>query len=562
MRSSVETEFELFLADLWGLADATIMDRATLTPRRRRTGRESELDYGSGYGQRRPYVPSAATAMVHAAIRRGVTDENGLTDLVFFQRYPARNGRPISRNEPNFGQLSQEWLSIRDTLVRPILAELDPTRLRCTRFAGDRDLAAVLAARLRLGPAGTSAVPTPVRSSGSAVRQVQTVLISAGYPLPRSGADGRFGPETAAAVSRFKADRRIEPPGPVVGPATIRALNVSCLLLESDQGRMIDVSRATRYIAVASPSPTVIKEWGRRRVLLPVHKDYALMKVLYTLRSRSIGETIGIHAFQYDKPVPTPLDFSGLRDSDVIFIAGHGDQNGLYAMGPKASEGTDRLVELLTGDGNLKKLRRNKNITIMLLSCRAGLGLYKSLAKRLSNALSINTTVGGAVGFTFGSNRTSFTARNEVLVPGIPWIMEYPGSLPVPEAERQTSAREGKTITVAAKRPEINQFCKDKEALEKGMKGVVQELRSTEVNTALNEIDTRFRSRWRSLLQAQFELYARAKTASNLEFDMWFDNIADGYLWTDATATTDREVDALLAGDLRPVDATSLTCTR
>ena len=222
MRGTVDTEFELFLADLWGGL--------------------AELAYGPG--------PSAESAMVQAAIRRGVTNENELTNLVFFRRYPARNGRLLSRDEPNFGPLSQEWLSIRDTLVRPLLGDLGPARLRCTRLAGDRDLAAVLAGQLRLAAPATS----------PAVKRIQEVLISAGY-LPRQGADGRFGPGTAAAVSRFKADRRIEPPDPVVGPETIRALDAVCLLLEGDQGQMIDVSRATRYIAVASPSRTTTDEW-------------------------------------------------------------------------------------------------------------------------------------------------------------------------------------------------------------------------------------------------------------------------------------------------------------
>lgn len=59
--------------------------------------------------------------IVRSAIRRGTTSENQLTDLVFFRRHPERNGRALSSSEPNFRQLSQEWLSIRDTIVRPIL---------------------------------------------------------------------------------------------------------------------------------------------------------------------------------------------------------------------------------------------------------------------------------------------------------------------------------------------------------------------------------------------------------------------------------------------------------
>jgi hypothetical protein len=291
-----------------------------------------------------------------------------------------------------------------------------------------------------------------------------------------------------------------------------------------------------------------------------VYSDYALMKVLYTLRLTGRSTDLRVHPFQYEKPL-APLDFSGLQDSDVIFIAGHGNETGLYTMGPKAGEGMDRLVDILTGDGNLKKRRTGKQIVIMLLSCRAGLGFHKGLARRLARRLSIDTIVAGAQGFTFGSIRTGITAHNEVLIRGIPWVMEYPGSIPLREAENETSAREGKTITYDGKKHEIERFLNDKQALEKDLRDVVQQLRSTEVNRALDEIDTRFRSRWLGLLQAQFKLYALAKRQSNLEFDMWFDKITDGYLWTDAKKTTDQEVAALLAGTLAPADG-GLTCTR
>jgi pimeloyl-ACP methyl ester carboxylesterase len=328
--------------------------------------------------------------------------------------------------------------------------------------------------------------------------------------------------------------------------------------------RQIDLSRATRFITVACPSQLTNKEWKRaapsRELPLPVYKDYALMKVLYTLRHRNLNTPVHVNAFQYDQPL-TPLDFTFLRDSDVIFIAGHGNDKGLYAMGPAASRGVDRLVEILTADGNLERHRRGKEIIIMLLSCRAGLGFHKGLARRLARRLSIDTIVGGAQGFTFGSTRTGPTACNEVLIRGIPWVMEYERSIPLKEAENETSAREGKTITYDGKRTEIERFLNDKRALEKAMKEVVQQLRSTEINHALNEIDNRFRSRWFNLLQAQFELYKWAKKRSNLDFDMWFDNIMDGYLWTDARKTTDQEVAALLTGTLAPADA-GLTCTR
>lgn len=51
--------------------------------------------------------------------RRG---ENLLSDLVFFHRHPARAGRFLKKGEPNFNTLSREWLTIRDTIVRPMVA--------------------------------------------------------------------------------------------------------------------------------------------------------------------------------------------------------------------------------------------------------------------------------------------------------------------------------------------------------------------------------------------------------------------------------------------------------
>jgi hypothetical protein len=58
---------------------------------------------------------------VQEAIQRGERDENKLTSLIFYARHPERGGRRLERGEPNFDQLSKEWLDIRDRLVRPII---------------------------------------------------------------------------------------------------------------------------------------------------------------------------------------------------------------------------------------------------------------------------------------------------------------------------------------------------------------------------------------------------------------------------------------------------------
>jgi peptidoglycan hydrolase-like protein with peptidoglycan-binding domain len=426
--------------------------------------------------------------------------------------------------------------------------------------------------------------PTLRRGSGGpAVAALQRALASLGYDV---AVDGAFGANTERAVRAVQGRLHIAADG-VVGPRTKAAIasalsgrspaasvrpkrpmyvrGAGDITAAKGTGRQIDVSRATRYITVACPSQKTNDEWKkadpRRPLPLPVYNDYALMKVMYTLRLIASRNTrLHVNAFQYEEPL-APLDFSGLQDSDVIFIAGHGDAQGLFTMGPDRRLGQDRLVDILTGDGNLKKHRKGKKIIIMLLSCRAGLGFHKGLARRLARRLSIDTIVGGAQGFTFGSLMTQASACNEVLIRGIPWVMEFPGSIPLKEAENETSARERKIITYDGKRTEIERFLSKKKSLEGAMADLARKLRSTEVNKALDEIDARFRSEWGSLLQAQFELYGAAKQRSNLEFDMWFQPAADGYLWTDSRKITDHEANALITGTLTP-PGPGLTCTR
>lgn len=66
-------------------------------------------------------------ALVRRAIQAGEHNPNRLTNRVFFTRHPERQGRKLSRQEPNFRQLSREWLQIRDRIVRPALSATRPT---------------------------------------------------------------------------------------------------------------------------------------------------------------------------------------------------------------------------------------------------------------------------------------------------------------------------------------------------------------------------------------------------------------------------------------------------
>ena len=60
------------------------------------------------------------------AIGLGYRDEAALTNLVFSARHPERRGRKLAKGEPRLRELSNEWLNIRDRLVRLALRKAPP----------------------------------------------------------------------------------------------------------------------------------------------------------------------------------------------------------------------------------------------------------------------------------------------------------------------------------------------------------------------------------------------------------------------------------------------------
>lgn len=69
--------------------------------------------------------------------------------------------------------------------------------------------------------AGSAVGMLRLGSSGAGVREVQRLLVRAGYPLK---VDGDFGPSTKEAVRAFQEDQKLEADG-VVGPMTQKALS-------------------------------------------------------------------------------------------------------------------------------------------------------------------------------------------------------------------------------------------------------------------------------------------------------------------------------------------------
>lgn len=132
-----------------------------------------------------------------------------------------RRGSTITLDDPFAADLHQtdtDWSAEQTEHEGPV---------GCPALSG-AELDAVRAGRLRLGAPGTAAYPAPVLSRGEAVQRVQASLVALGYPLPRFGADGKFGRETGTAVSKFKRANRIQPSDPVVGPQTMQALDTRC----------------------------------------------------------------------------------------------------------------------------------------------------------------------------------------------------------------------------------------------------------------------------------------------------------------------------------------------
>lgn len=60
------------------------------------------------------------------AIASGNRDENALTDMEFHARHPERMLLRDPKIQPGEKELAAEWLSLRDSIVRPALAKVKP----------------------------------------------------------------------------------------------------------------------------------------------------------------------------------------------------------------------------------------------------------------------------------------------------------------------------------------------------------------------------------------------------------------------------------------------------
>ncbi len=100
-------------------------------------------------------------------IATGNISENSLTNILFYDRHPELQGAALSRNQYNYTALSNEWIQIRDTVVRPQLG------VTITPVPAD--------------PKGTPVQAPPASASGNAgvlsLQNIINAMVRKGYTI-------------------------------------------------------------------------------------------------------------------------------------------------------------------------------------------------------------------------------------------------------------------------------------------------------------------------------------------------------------------------------------------
>lgn len=114
-------------------------------------------------------------ATVRTAINAGNKDENSLTNIIFFQRHPTLNKN--ERLKPHQKELIEEWLRIRNNIVRPLIAELKNKAKESTKYSGPtlNKLLGPLPEPMKLPPENpVEFAPEPVGTAYWPVRPLRT----------------------------------------------------------------------------------------------------------------------------------------------------------------------------------------------------------------------------------------------------------------------------------------------------------------------------------------------------------------------------------------------------
>jgi murein DD-endopeptidase MepM/ murein hydrolase activator NlpD len=159
------------------------------------------------------------TLSVAFALLSGERDINKLTNLVFFGRYPERDGRPINPDtEP---QLVKKWVEIRDQVITPLVRRMGPAA------------AVPPAAETSPAPPSTAAVDTAGAAEG---------LRTLGYDLGSGGIE-----RLAGALRDFQGDVGLPRSGQLDAKATARLQGLLGGLRQTSARQGVPMNRLSRF---------------------------------------------------------------------------------------------------------------------------------------------------------------------------------------------------------------------------------------------------------------------------------------------------------------------------
>ena len=222
-----------------------------------------------------------------------------------------------------------------------------PSWLLAFRASAAIVLMAVGAVALGAPPTAAAAAPktTPVLEQGTglgstpsaAVRRVQRILERRGFGLGPPGADGRFGPLTAAAVRRMQTRYGLAADG-VVGPKTRRVLR---LMAETSRVRAKATPRPAPTSPPAAPAQTAPPQATTPRPATrpatpapsvtreAVNTDTTTPTVLAALAALLAAAALAVALLRSRRPRRAPVLAAIDRD---LYLEGHSDHPGIGAF--------------------------------------------------------------------------------------------------------------------------------------------------------------------------------------------------------------------------------------